>query len=131
MIETYELSPRELVILAEDYDALVAWYIDVLGFRKAREFSQDYRYANLETSSGIRLGIAPASEMDVEPSDRSNSHVILQMGTRDVAALFEHVASKGGAVQFGPAFDEKGGFWFGAIADPEGNPIWVVDENCP
>lgn len=30
-----------------------------------------------------------------------------------------------------PDFDKGGGFWFGSFSDPEGNPSWVVDKNCP
>jgi hypothetical protein len=49
----------------------------------------------------------------------------------DVKAFFEHVKAKNGTVTFGPSYEEKNGFWFGGVADPEGNPIWVVDVNCP
>ena len=125
------LLPREVILLAEDYDTLVAWYVDVLGFRAAKWFSGGYRYTNLETESGIRIGIAPASEVGVTPGDRANQTVLLQVGVPDVEALFEHVRAAGGAVTFGPSFDEGGGFWYGGLTDLEGNPIWVVDENCP
>jgi len=126
-----ELTPRELVILAEDYDALVAWYVDALGFRVTRAFTEGYRYTNLETASGIRIGIAPASEVGVKPGDRSAHTVILQVGVADVKALFDQVQTAGGTATFGPSFDERGQFWFGGVSDLEGNPIWVVDENCP
>ena len=36
-----------------------------------------------------------------------------------------------GTVTGGPARDAQGGFWFGGFADPEGNPVWVVDGACP
>ena len=39
------LSPRELVILAKDYDALVKWYVEVLNFKLIKSFSDGYRYA--------------------------------------------------------------------------------------
>ncbi len=126
-----KLKPREIVILAEDYDALVSWHVDVLGFRIVKQFSDGYRYANLETESGIRVGIAPAKEVGVTPSDRVNNTVLLQIEVADVRTFFEYLQEEGGAVTFGPSFDQAGGFWYGGIADPEGNPIWVVDENCP
>ena len=125
------LQPREVVILAGDYDALVAWYVGVLGFRVVREFSEAYRYSSLETPSGIRIGIAPASEAGVVPGDRARNTVLLQVGVADVKAFFEHLHRLGTAATFGPSFDEAGQFWYGGITDPEGNPIWVVDENCP
>ena len=37
----------------------------------------------------------------------------------------------GGSVVFGPSYDEEGEYWYGSIADPEGNEIWFVDQNCP
>ncbi len=126
-----KLSRREVVILAEHYDAMVAWYVDVLGFRITKQFADGYRYCNLETESGIRIGIAPASEVGVTPGDRANNTVLLQVGVPDVRAFFDRLQEAGGTVTFGPSFDESGQFWYGGFADLEGNPIWVVNENCP
>ena len=39
--------------------------------------------------------------------------------------------ASGASIIDGPNHNQKAGFWFGAIADPEGNPWWVVDVNCP
>jgi predicted enzyme related to lactoylglutathione lyase len=126
-----KLNPRETVILADDFDTLVAWYRDVLGFRVSKLFEDGLHYANLETASGIRIGIGVAGEMQVEPGDRATNTVLLQFEVDDVAALLTHVAASGGLVQHGPAFNEADGFWFGAFSDPEGNPCWVVDAACP
>lgn len=125
------LEPRETVILAERFDALVDWYAEALGFRVTARHTEDYHYCNLETDSGIRIGIADAKEMGVEPQDRSKNTVVLQFGVEDVKAFFEHLRKTGGAVTFGPSFSEKGEFWFGGFNDPEGNPCWVVDLKCP
>ncbi len=130
-ITVTDLRPRESVILAADFAALVAWYRDVLGFAVIRKFEDGYHYCNLETASGIRIGIGVAEEMGVAPDDRSRNTVILQFEVDDVAALFDHLAGNGGTVLFGPTFSEADRFWFGAFADPEGNPCWVVDGNCP
>ena len=126
-----DLRPREIVILAEDYEALVAWYRDVLGFKVVQEFTEGYRYCNLETVSGIRIGIAPAQDVDVQPSNRAANTTLLQVEVDDVKALFQHLKDSGSTVTFGPDFDENGSFWFGGFEDLEGNPIWVVDANCP
>ena len=126
-----EISPRETVILASDYDSLVAWYRDVLGFEVVQRFEEGYHYCNLETPSGIRIGIGSAGEMGVEPIDRSRNTVLLQVQVESVQEFFEHLQKQGGSVTFGPMFEEKAGFWFGGFADPEGNPCWVVDANCP
>ena len=56
---------------------------------------------------------------------------ILSNELDDVQQFFTHLEETGGAVTFGPSFEEKGQFWFGGFADPEGNPCWVVDRNCP
>ncbi len=125
------LRPRETVILAEDYEALVAWYVEVLGFRMAKRFANGNRYCNLETDSGLRIGIAPADETGVTPGDRSKNTVLLQVEVPDVKWCLEYVGSRGASIAFGPSYDKDGGFWFGGFEDPEGNPIWVVDENCP
>lgn len=103
----------------------------MLGFRVTAQFSDGYRYTNLATESGIRIGVAPASEVGVTPGDRANNTVLLPVGVPDVKGLFEHLREAGGTVTFGPSFDDGGQFWYGGIADLEGNPIWVVDGNCP
>ena len=126
-----EIRPRETVILAADYEALVAWYRDVLGFKVVQQFEEGYHYAYMETSSGIKIGIGSAEEMGVVPVDRSKNTVILQVEVDDVQHFFTHLEEKGGTATFGPSLDDKGKFWYGGFADPEGNPCWVVDKNCP
>ena len=125
------IRPRETVILATDYPALVAWYRDVLGFAVTKQFEDGIHYCNLETRSGIRIGIAPGEEMNVVPADRSKNTVILQFEVDDAQALFARLEQAGASIAHGPALNEKDGFWFGSFADPEGNPCWAVDGNCP
>jgi len=129
--DSVRIEPREVVVLVDDFDAAVAWYADVLGFRETARFTEAHHYANLETESGIRIGIAPAAEAGVAPEDRRNNNVILQIATPDVKALLARLRERGETVLFGPSYDEFGRFWYGAFADLEGNPIWVVDGNCP
>jgi predicted enzyme related to lactoylglutathione lyase len=126
-----KLDPRESVILAEDFRAVVDWYQRVLGFKVTRLVESDYHYCNLENESGIRLGIAAAKEMGVNPIDRKSNTVVLQFQVADVQGFLENVREKGGDITFGPSLDKKEGFWFGGFSDLEGNPFWVVDENCP
>jgi predicted enzyme related to lactoylglutathione lyase len=125
------IRPGETVILAADFPSLVAWYRDVLGFKVVQQFQDGYHYAYMETASGIKIGIGSAEEMGVVPVDRSKNTVILQVEVDDVQQFFAHLEGAGGAATFGPSFDKKGQFWFGGFADPEGNPCWVVDKNCP
>lgn len=65
-----ELRPRETVILATDFSRLVDWYRDVLGFTVVKLFEDDFHFCNLETPTGIRIGIGDAKEMGVVPGDR-------------------------------------------------------------
>ncbi|MBL1216035.1 MAG: hypothetical protein D8M59_00905 [Planctomycetes bacterium] len=127
-----DLRPRETVILASDFQALMAWYRDVIGMTVTNLWEQEgMHYCNLESPGGIRIGIALASEMKVEPGDRSRNTVILQFEADDVQEFLALVEKHGATVDHGPIYNEKHDFWAGAFCDPEGNPCWVVDANCP
>jgi hypothetical protein len=60
-----KIYPRESVVLAEDFQALVDWYKNVLSFKVTYIVDEDYHYCNLENENGIRLGIADVREMGV------------------------------------------------------------------
>jgi uncharacterized glyoxalase superfamily protein PhnB len=126
-----ELRPRETVILADNFSNLVAWYRDSLGFKVVQLIEEGFHYCNLETPSGIRLGIADAAEMDVVPHDRASNTVVLQFEVDDVKEFFAHLEKAGASITNRPQFNAESAFWFGSFADPEGNPCWVVDKNCP
>lgn len=126
-----QIRPREAVILAHDFSALVAWYRDALGFSVANLIEEDFHYCNLETPTGIRLGIADAAEMGVTPSTPRNNTVVLQLEVDDVKEFFAHLEASGASITGEPQFNPQDGFWFGSFADPEGNPCWIVDKNCP
>ena len=131
MKDAMDLRAREPVILAGDFDALVAWYRDALGFRIVRRFAEGFHYCNLASTSGVKVGLASAREMGVEPGDRARNTVVLQLEVDDVKAFLAHLEARGAKITGGPSFDARGSFWFGSFADPEGNPFWVVDRNCP
>ena len=57
--------------------------------------------------------------------------VVLQFEVDDIGNFFGLLQEAGATVTKGPSFDKKAGFWFGGFSDPEGNPCWVVDKNCP
>ncbi len=126
-----DIRPRESVILARDFQTAVAWYRDALGFTVVQLFDVGFNYCNLETPSGIRLGIGDAAQMGVTGDACDNATVILQFEVDDVGSFFSHLEQMGGSVTGGPSFNQDGGFWFGSFSDPEGNQFWVVDENCP
>jgi len=104
-------------------------------------FVEDFHYCNLATQSGIKIGIAVAKEMGVEPDDRSKNTVILQFEVEDLEAFFAYLKQQGCSGLFGdvrgcsvvlsPTCSEKDNFWFAGFKDLEGKPCWVVDKNCP
>ncbi len=126
-----EIRPRETVLLVDDFSKIVAWYRDVLGFEIKKLFENGFHYCNLAMPSGIKIGVAPAAEAGVEPGERSNNTVILQFEVDDVREFFAYLERNGATINGGPSLDTKDKFWFGSFADPEGNPVWVVDKNCP
>jgi uncharacterized glyoxalase superfamily protein PhnB len=126
-----QIRPREPVILANEFSELLAWYRDALGFTVVNLIEEGFHYCNLETPSGIKLGIADAAEMGVVPNSPRNNAVVLQFEVDDVQELFSRLEQSGASITNGPLFNAKDEFWFGAFADPEGNPCWVVDKNCP
>jgi uncharacterized glyoxalase superfamily protein PhnB len=131
MTKTPTIKPRESIVLVEDFDALVAWYCDALGFAVTSIFEDGFHFANLTTETGIRLGIGSTKEMGVVPRDRASATVLLQIETEDVRVFLDHVAATGGTVSMPAMHNPKDDFWFGGFTDPEGNPWWVVDKNCP
>ncbi|QDU35780.1 Glyoxalase-like domain protein [Maioricimonas rarisocia] len=117
---------REPVLLANDYERLIGWYQQVLGFEVADRFEDENHYCVLKTPTGEKLGIALASEVGVEPQDRSRNTLVLQIQVDDVKSALEEVEAGGGKVTTPPMQEEKTGYWFGAVTDPEGNPCWIV-----
>ncbi len=125
------IYPRESVILANDFTSLMNWYKDVLGFKSTLLVDDEYQYCNLETETGILIGIANAAQMGVKNPNRKNNTILLQFEVEDVKEFFSYLEKSGGVITFGPSFDKKDKFWYGGFEDPEGNPFWVVDKNCP
>ncbi len=126
-----EIRPRETVILATNFSTLIDWYRDVLGFKIIQLFDDDFHYCHLETGSGIKIGIADAEEMGVEPVDRTGNTIVLQFEVDDLQKFFAYLKEMGASITGGPSYDEKDRFWFGSFSDPEGNPFWAVDKDCP
>ena len=115
------------VILANDYWALVEWYKKTLDLEVKLEADKDYHYTDLAKNGQLIVGICPASEMGHSPTTPRNNSTLLQISTDDIHALFAKVKENSGAVQFGPSVDKNDGFTFGSFLDPEGNPVWVME----
>ncbi|SVA84492.1 uncharacterized protein METZ01_LOCUS137346, partial [marine metagenome] len=83
-----KILPRETVLLAKNHQLLINWYINNLNFKIINNNS-DIKYCNLETDSGIKIGIADMEQMGNENySKRIMNTVILQICTNDLKKLF-------------------------------------------
>ncbi len=112
------------VVLAEDYKALVEWYVSVFELEIMEETREGYRYTELGAAGKLVIGIADTVEMGVKPTVPRNNSVIVQVAVSDISACFEKVKKYGDTVLFGPSVEGK--LVYGGVADPEGNQIWVV-----
>ena len=126
-----EIYPWESVILAEDFYAMVEWYKNILSFKSSLLVDDEYRYCSLKNKQGIEIGIADSKQMGIKNPNRKNNTVVLQFGVNSVKDFFIYLQKKGETITFGPSFDKSGKFWYGGFNDLEGNPIWVVETNCP
>ena len=126
-----KILPRETVIVAKNYQSLIDWYINNLNFKLVYN-NLDIKYCSLKTDSGIEIGIADMDSLNNKNySKRIQNTVILQIATNDLKILFNKIKNNGGSILFGPSYDKGDKYWYGSIADSEGNEIWVIDENCP
>lgn len=116
------------VVLAEDYEKLIDWYVKTLNLNIKYQSKEGESYAELEHSGRLVVGIAKAEEMGVKPTTPRNNAVIIQLAVSDIRTLFDNVRKAGGRILFGPSLDEKGGYVYGGCADIEGNQIWVVEK---
>jgi predicted enzyme related to lactoylglutathione lyase len=121
------IEARETAILAESYSDLISWYKDVFEMKPTFEHTEGYHYTILANDYGLKVGITKASEMEVVPGDRKLATQILQVAVEDIKEFFKKAEAHGGSISFGPSYSEEEKFWYGGIADKEGNPIWVVD----
>ena len=126
-----KILQRETVIVAKNYQSLIDWYINNLNFKLVYN-NLDIKYCSLKTDSGIEIGIADMDSLNNKNySKRIQNTVILQIATNDLKILFNKIKNNGGSILFGPSYDIGDKYWYGSIADSEGNEIWVIDENCP
>ncbi|MGB3340311.1 MAG: VOC family protein [bacterium] len=114
------------VILAENYDKLVDWYIQTFTLDVEHKVEKDYHYTELAQNGHSVVGIAKTEEMGVTPTKPRNNSVIVQIMVSNIYELCDRIKAHG-KVLFGPTRDKDEGFTYGGIADPEGNQIWLVE----
>ena len=121
-----KLKLLNVVILAENYQKLMDWYINALGLELQQEWTEDYHYAELAYDGHLVVGITPAKEMGMKPPQPRNNATMIQLVVSDIKAFMERIEKHGGTIVFGPEVDAKEGFSYGAVNDIEGNQIWVI-----
>lgn len=91
------------VVLAEDYDATVKWYVAVFGLEIIEETRADYRYTELGAAGEHVVGIAVAEEMKLKPTIPRNNAVIIKVAVSDIQVCFKRIEKYGGEILFGPS----------------------------
>lgn len=120
------LKLLNVVLLADNYQKLVDWYINTLGLELQDEWTEDYHYAELSYNKQLIVGITPATEMKHKLTHPRNNAAIIQLVVSDIQVFYERIKQHDGVVLFGVNYDQKEQFYFGAVADIEGNEIWVI-----
>lgn len=123
-----DIELLNVVVFAENYDELVKWYSDTFGLEVILEEKEGFHYTELGYNGKNIVGITPASEMKHTHTDPRNNSMVLQISTTDIFALFESVEKNKGIILFKPAIEKKYNFYYGGVADIEGNQIWIIDE---
>ena len=90
------------IILAEEYETLVDWYIKTFGLNVKSKFEGKEDYTVLEYAGQAVAGIATAREMGVKPSAPRDNTAIIQFSVPDINELFERVRETGGKILFVP-----------------------------
>jgi predicted enzyme related to lactoylglutathione lyase len=109
---------RTAIYAVADLARAKAWYADVL--ERAPYFDEEF-YVGFNVG-GFELGLVP--EPDV-PADRDAAGVAF-WGVSDAAAAYDRLLSLG-AVDHEPVQDVGGGVKIGAVRDPFGNVLGVVE----
>lgn len=114
------------VVQANDYNATIDWYQKVFGLDILSKEEEDYHYVDLGIGDHVIVGIAMATEMDHTPSSPRNNSTLMQLKVEGIEEIFEAVKAHGGTILFGPSYSEKYEMHYGAVADLEGNQIWMI-----
>ena len=117
-----------VIVFAEKYEELIEWYKNALSLTVLFQETGEYHYTELGFDNQVIVGITPASEIKHSPINPRNNSSIMQVQVSDINSLFKSVSENGGEILFGPSLEDKYNFYYGGIADCEGNQIWIVEE---
>lgn len=112
------LGLRTAKYAAPDLAAAKAWYAQVLG--QAPYFDEPF-YVGFDVG-GFELGITP----DAEAAALRSEAGVAYWGVTDAAASYARLLSLG-AREFEPIQDVGGGVKIGAVRDPFGNILGVIE----
>lgn len=115
---TYFLGLRTAKYTARDLAAATAWYAKVLG---APPYFNEPFYAGFNVG-GFELGITPDGEAAVERPESG----VAYWGVPDAEAATARLLELG-ATPFEPVADVGGGIKIGAVRDPFGNILGVIE----
>ncbi len=139
------VAAYEVGIVADDVDALVRFYVDVLAMtmhsdvtvpadasRRTGLAPAGYRVVRLSTSLGQRFKIARGSgstrRVAGEPFPMaSTGNFYLTFLVRDIRGLHAHLAGRGVRLCSDGVVEVRPGVWLFLAADPEGNWLEFVE----
>ena len=111
-----EVQPRETVVLATDFAALVSWYTQVLGFRVTKQFGEGFHYCNRESVLGGRQAVpiakrfkASISRIEISEGERLSRTEFPDPRDRDVnLRRGRRLNGSQGSAHLPPRLDSRG-----------------------
>ena len=117
-------TPIWYELLSPDPDASKAFYDDVIGWSVGPKPEGDIDYRMIETAGGEAVG----GLMHLSPEmvqGGAKPTWLFYIGVDDVDATVAKITAAGGSVHL-PAFDMPGVGRLAMVADPQGNPFYVM-----
>ncbi len=121
------IKPINTVIFAEDFQAMVKWYIETFDLNPIYYEGMEDGYVDLMSGDQCIVGITAYNEADKPLHLPRRSATFMQISSSHMFTLFQRVAETGGKVSFGPSKEVE--YWYGGLKDPENNRIWVYTPN--
>ncbi len=113
-----------IYVIAEDFDALSAWYQDTFGFAEVH-FDPTVPIRVFAHEGGHPFAVISSTGIEHPvPSPRSNA-VVFDFTVPDCASAFEWAVAKGATAYLEPT--PMPGITLAVIGDPEGNEIWLIE----
>ena len=112
------------VILANNYKAMIAWYMEVFDLKILYREEKPLRYVELGFDQVILLGLVPRKEHREKSIQSKNNSILLQFEVSDVNAIIDKTILHGGKVI--QNHEKLDNMIYAIVQDMEGNEIWLV-----